>query len=474
MTTRPDDTDHPTRFPFTLRRVAELPNDRSGIYRDVGGNDSVAGLIVRISKGGSKSYAFDRNFSRDGKRMPVRLVIGRAPDSVNDQGAISLQDARAISMQLNAEAQAGRDPRAVKAERARVDAEAREAEISERFRLSLTLREVWDEYLKERSPDWSERHFEDAVKVASPGGEPYKRGEGVTKPGPLASLMCEPLASIDQERITDWAKVEGPKRQTQARLARRHLFACLRWCMEEGPKEWRTLVQPDALRLTETARRRLGKAGAKEDRLERPHLQPFFEALAQHGVPVTRDYILTLLVTGARKNEITTLRWPNIDWRWKRMTLHNKDTTGGGADSKRVVPLTPYLESVLRRAQQRNDNLPKGKRSRWVFASNRKEGEPLKWANNALAEICEAAGIPRLSIHGLRRSFTTLTESADLPAGAVAQIQGHAPTATAEKHYRRRSIDELAAHAERWEKWLLDAAGIEFTPRVEGLSLVKG
>lgn len=462
MTTRADDTANDRRFPFTLRRVAELSIDCPGIYRDIGGKDSVTGLAVRITKGGAKSFVYDRNLSRDGKRLAIRMAIGKAPTSINDGDALSIPQARAIATQLNIEAQAGRDPRAVKMERSKQDAQALESANAERDRLAVTLRQVWDEYLIERSPDWSDRHLADAIKLAGAGGERYKRGEGKTKAGPLAGLMKEPIAAIDQDRITAWAKVEGARRATQARLARRHLIACMRWCMEEAPRNWRGLVQPEALRLNRTARKRLGKTGAKSDRLERPHLAPFFEALAKHPTPNMRALITGLLMTGARMNELSGLKWVDIDWRWKSLTIHDKAT-----QETRVIPLPPYMESTLRQLERN-----KGE-SVYVFPS-RDPAKPLSWANKAVTDICRVAGVPHVTVHGLRRSFASLAESADIPAGPIAQIMGHTPNAIAEKHYKRRSLDELRKFADHYEAWVLDAAGIEFTPDAEGLRLVKG
>ena len=420
----------------------------------------VQGLGVRVTAKGTKTFVYDRSV----KGKTVRINIGPAPRSVNDDNALSVPEAEAIAFDLNVQVAAGRDPRAIRLEKGLADSAALDREKQQRDRESVTLRNVWNVYIEERSPNWSERHHRDAVNLADPGGRPHKRGSGKTKPGPLASLMKEPLVSIDQDRITAWAKMEGAKRPTQARLARRHLIACMRWCLEEGPREWRHLVDREALKLTRTASRRLGKPKAKDDRLEAPQLKAFFSELKKHSVPVTRAFITTLLLTGARKNEISKLEWPHVDWRWKRLTLHDKAT-----QDKRVIPLTPYVESVLRDIER---NKPAD--VSWVFASHRKPGEALQWVNKALAEVCKAAGIERISVHGLRRSFASLAESADLPAGAVAQIMGHAPTAIAEKHYRRRSIDELRAFAVRFESWMLESAEIEFTPETEGLRLVKG
>jgi integrase len=67
-----------------------------------------------------------------------------------------------------------------------------------------------------------------------------------------------------------------------------------------------------------------------------------------------------------------------------------------------------------------------------------------------------------LTLHGLRRSFGTLTEWVECPAGVVAQIMGHKPSATAEKHYKVRPIDLLRMWHNRIEVWTLEQAGIEF------------
>ena len=75
---------------------------------------------------------------------------------------------------------------------------------------------------------------------------------------------------------------------------------------------------------------------------------------------------------------------------------------------------------------------------------------------------CAVAGIDGLTLHGLRRSFKSLTEWLEIPAGVVAQIMGHKPSATAEKHYTVRPLDLLRVHHEKIEAWILEQAGIVF------------
>lgn len=55
--------------------------------------------------------------------------------------------------------------------------------------------------------------------------------------------------------------------------------------------------------------------------------------------------------------------------------------------------------------------------------------------------------------------------------GVVAQIQGHAPSAVAEKPYRRRPLDLLRRWHDKMEVWLLKEAGIRFEQAQPGLRM---
>jgi len=79
------------------------------------------------------------------------------------------------------------------------------------------------------------------------------------------------------------------------------------------------------------------------------------------------------------------------------------------------------------------------------------------------ADTRPAAGLPALSLHGLRRSFGTLAEWVECPVGVSAQIMGHKPSAIAEKHYRRRPLDLLRMWHCRIETWILQEAGVSVT-----------
>ena len=145
----------------------------------------------------------------------------------------------------------------------------------------------------------------------------------------------------------------------------------------------------------------------------------------------------------------------DINFRWKGMSLGDK------IEGTRQVPLTAYVESLIAALPRRNE---------WVFSSPASKSGRMVEPSIAHRQACAAAGL-ELTLHGLRRSFGTLSEWLEIPAGVVAQIQGHKPSATAEKHYRVRPLDLLRVHHQRIEAWMLEQAGIEFKPAADSPNL---
>jgi integrase len=122
-------------------------------------------------------------------------------------------------------------------------------------------------------------------------------------------------------------------------------------------------------------------------------------------------------------------------------------------EGTREIPLTPYTAHLLAALPRRNQ---------WIFSSPTSADGRLTEPNNAHTRACQIAGLENLTPHGLRRSFKSLTEWLEIPAGVVAQLMGHKPSATAEKHYTVRPLALLALHHEKIEAWILEQAGVTF------------
>jgi integrase len=395
------------------------------------------GLRVRVTAAGAKSYVFEAKLNR----QTIRRTIG-------DVRAWSIEAARNEANRLRVTLDAGTDPREVERDRLAAAIEKKAAaavQVQADKVAALTVAEVWSVYLAERRPKWGDMHHADHIRFTKAGGVPANRGtrgRGVTIAGPLYPLMALPLRELDAPTIEAWAAHEATTRPTAARLAWRLLKVFLGWCAEQP--HYAALLPARNPAKTTRSREALGKPAEKQDALLKEQLSVWFEAVRRISNPATAAYLQTLLLTGARPGEVLGLRWEDVNTKWKGLTIRDK------VEGERVIPLTPYVSHLLAALPRRNE---------FVFAG---AGGAMSKPHKPHATACAVAGIDGLTLHGLRRSFKSLTEWLEVPVGVVAQVMGHKPSATAEKHYTVRPLDLLRVHHEKIEAWILEQAGVTF------------
>lgn len=433
---------------FTAERVAGFkckPGKKQTIYWD----GKAPGLGLRVTATGAKSYIFET--ALNGKT--IRITIGDVKTWPIDGVAGEKKTARAEATRLKAMTDQGIDPRQVKADVIAATESAAAALVVKEIRELVTLGTAWPEYLKARKPLWSDRHYFDHVKTMQAGGEKRKRSKLLTEPGPLSSLASVRLVDLTPEVVSEWAKVEARTRPTFARLALRLLRAFLFWCARHPT--YKAIITENAAQSRD-ARESLGKPKVKNDVLQREQLPAWFAAVKQIGNPVISAYLQTLLLVGARREELAALRWKDVDFQWNSLTINDK------VEDFRVIPLTPYVSHLLSSLPHRNQ---------WVFSSPTSESGHITDASIAHRKACAVSGLD-VSLHGLRRSFATLCEWTETPAGIAAQIQGHKPQGVREQNYIRRPLDLLRMWHVKIEAWILEQAGIEFVPAQPGLRVV--
>ena len=426
------------KIAFTAGRVAGFkcpPDKKQAFLWDV----TAPGLGLRDTPAGKPAYVFQSVYqSKD-----VRLTIG-------SPAAWSIPDAQAKARELQRLIDEGHDPRGLKRDALAAQAEKQAAADAAQIQAAahaLTVGEVWAVYLAERRPKWGELHYKDHIKLARAGGVPSKRGtdgRGVTIDMPLHALMGLPLRDLTAPVIEAWAAKEAKTRPTSARLAWRLLKGFLGWCAEQPAYAGLLSGNPAKTKKTREA---FGKPGKKQDALLREQLPVWFEAVQQIQNPVIAAALQVMLLTGARPGEVLGLRWDDLNTKWKGLTIRDK------VEGERVIPLTPYVSHLMAGLPRRNA---------LIFSSATAEAGALTAPRKHHVSACKVAGIDGLTLHGLRRSFKSLTEWLEIPAGVVAQLMGHKPSATAEKHYTVRPLDLLRVHHEKIEAWILEQAGVSF------------
>ena len=412
----------------------------------------VAGLAVRATPNSDTNrYIFQAKVK--GKTM--RVTIGKV-------SAWNIEEAKAKARRLQVEIDKGNDPRqqvadkeAAEVARLQLERDEEAAKLIQEKHETLTLGMVWPLYIESRRKRWSEWSIRDHENIAHAGGVKKIRGKGLTDAAPLASLLDVKLSDLTGIRIAEWLAKEAETRPTRAALAFRLLSVFINWC--DSQAEYAGLVPSGACKAQQVRDEMPSKNAKEGDCLQREQLTSWFNAVGQLSNPVPAAYLQSLLLTGARRRELAALRWADVDFQWLSMTIRDK------VEGERTIPLTPYVAHLLASLPRRNE---------WVFSSPTSANGQLAEPTPAHKRALMAAGLPDLTLHGLRRSFGSLAEWTETPAGVVAQIMGHKPSAIAEKHYRRRPLDLLRMWHVKIEAWILEQANIKFESVKTGLRVV--
>jgi integrase len=394
------------------------------------------GLRLRVTRAGGKHWQFE---TRLRNRQLFTRTIGEWP-------TISIEDAKAEAHRLRGLTEKGVDPRDIERQQ-KVD---KAAQVAAAQAQALTVGDLWPRYLAEGRPKrkdaWKPGYRASLDVMSAPGGVPKKRGKGLTRPGPLYPLLALKLADLTEDALQIWFEREAVAGKHQAARALMMFRGFLRWC--SARPEYRKLVDRDAGKAPAILENLPGNK-KRTDVLGVAQLPGWWQGVEQLKNRTASVYLKALVLTGARKEELAGLTWANIDFKWRKLTLADK------VEQTRTIPLTPYLAHLFATLPRVNA---------FVFASASKAGR-ISDARSSHKKALQIAEIDHLTFHGLRRTFTQRGRSV-VPAGAVAQIAGHKPSATAEG-YAVLPLDDLRPYAALIEAQILEQAGIKFDVNAE-------
>jgi len=415
---------------FGVIERLKCPSDKKQVFmRD----SEVPGMSVRVTSAGTKSFVYEAKMNGINKRRTIGGVETWTIEQARNR-------AREFAVLLDK----GVDP--LELERAQIV--ARDLKRAEQEVHALIFESCWNLYIADRKPYWGRRHHLDHLQLCKEASVQKKGSKRKSVAGPIHPFMQMRLVDITPKYLETWAKLQAKTRPTYARLGWRCLKAFYNWCLQDAT--YAALLQNTNPAKSNKIRESLGKPEAKKDVLLKEQLPAWFKAVQNIQNPVVSAYLQVLLLTGARPGEVLELKWTDRDLKWRGLKIRDK------VEGERTIPLTPYVSYLL-------DGLPK--RNQWVFSSPRadRKGKHMSRLDPLHSQACKVAGIEGLTLHGLRRSFRSLTEWLEVPVGIVAQVMGHKASATAEKHYTVRPLDLLRMHHEKIETWILDQASIELS-----------
>jgi integrase len=390
---------------LTKSEIAKLPHPAAGqaFYRD----DTLKGLAVRVTAGGTKSFVLEKLIHRRVRR----ITLGR-------HGEISVETARKQAQKLLGQIAEGRDP------------------VSERRKTAAsatTLADVFTAYLEQR--DLKPKTTADYHRVIAVAFEDWQRK-------PLASITRDGVS----RRFNGLRDKHGPAWANLCMRVLRALFnfAAGKYADEAGRSPF--AVNPVKV-LSET------KAWVKIDRRRsviKPHkLADWYRAVRDLGNTTARDYLLLLIFTGLRRGEAARLRWCDIDLRGRTLTV--PDTKNR---RPHTLPLPQFLHAML-------EERGRSATGDFVFPGAGRRGHVVS-LKDSQRNVIEASGVS-FTLHDLRRTFATIAESLDIPGYALKRMLNHSDGADVTAGYIVASVERLREPMEKVAEYLARAMGIKPT-----------
>lgn len=191
--------------------------------------------------------------------------------------------------------------------------------------------------------------------------------------------------------------------------------------------------------------REWNKQKARTNYLHEDQLAPFWRATASTPFLVIRDWLRFILLTGFRKNEARLLRWSDVDFAKRVITL--KDTKNGREHN---FPLTNHLLKILK---ERRKYAP----PELIYAFGHPDGSnsPLPYNTKRQEQVAAESG-SYWTLHDLRRSYAQACYAMELSEVAIKSLLNHARHGVTEKHYLgATNLRAIRGPAQKVEDYLL-------------------
>ena len=326
----------------------------------------------------------------------------------------------------------------------------------------VTLEQAFKEFLESRK-NLKPRTIYDYQRFM--GMLPEKEGveRKKSKTAWFADWRNRALVDITKEMVAHRHRKAGQASQAQANLAMRFLRAIFNFAAGKySDSRGRPLITDNPIKgLSQT---KAWYRVARRKTVIKPHeLAPWYKAVTEIKNDPTgakretvRDYLLLLLFSGLRRQEAATLRRENVDLKAKTLTVI--DTKN---HEDHTLPLSDFLCSLMesRLAAVKGD---------YVFPGTGRGGylvEPRK----QIERVIKASGVA-FTLHDLRRTFSTIAESLDIPAYAIKRLLNHKLSSDVTAGYIVMDVERLRQPMQKIADFIAKTVGIKDSAPVVEMS----
>jgi integrase len=344
------------------------------------------GFMLEVRCSGGKTY-YQRYSAARGRERQFK--IGSAD-------MLSLGAARRKGKAIVAEVLVGVDP------------QERRAELRTIPTLAELVRDRYLPHIKSYKRSWTTDETVLRVHVLPVLGSTF-----------VDDLRVEPIAEIVQS-MRDRGYATGTTNRVVIVL--RHIFNLAR--------KWRV----PGVTENPTAGISLAPDVTRERFLSFEEAQRLVASIQQDENRIAAQAIMLLLLTGARRNEITQAKWEYVDWE-KRKLLVPLSKSG----KPRTISLNSAALELLQRLRAESQSC--------YIVPSPVTGEPPPSLFFPWKRIRERAGLPDLRLHDLRHSFASFLVNRGISLYVVQELLGHTHTRYTQR-YAHLTPDTLHEAAE--------------------------
>lgn len=247
------------------------------------------------------------------------------------------------------------------------------------------------------------------------------------------ALSAEPYARGKPRRDPKTGEVIEPKQYKRTGATINRYLAALSHCLSFGVKERRVI---DRNPISDIARKREPRGRTRF--LSDDERNSLLNACAASKWPALRTLVLLAITTGARRGELTHLKWADVDLKKGRALVHESKN-----DEPRTLPLAGSALEALRELKLKNSA-----RSEYVFAQPSGIPGPYEHFEAHWYAALTAAGITDFHFHDLRHTTASMLAAQGASLLEIADVLGHKTLAMV-KRYSHLVVEHKAGVIER-------------------------
>lgn len=157
--------------------------------------------------------------------------------------------------------------------------------------------------------------------------------------------------------------------------------------------------------------------------------------------------LFLLLFTGLRKNEVMSLKWRDLDFRTKRITVRRENVK---TRRTHTLPMTPFVEALLLEMPRRKEHVFPG----------RKKNPHLTDIEKSWTRVRFESGLQNIIIHDLRRTAASWLANEGVSIQVIQRVLNHS-TLAATQIYALLQINTMVEPMTAYEKKIVDMTGLK-------------